>query len=73
MLVPKDEDLMGKMIEVEIVETGKHYMKGKLLVSKHSAVRPDVPLPLKKGQVSGLSKVRRAFEVFRDEVSMLIF
>ncbi|KAK7099629.1 threonylcarbamoyladenosine tRNA methylthiotransferase-like [Littorina saxatilis] len=54
VLVPKDEDLMGKMVEVEIVETGKHYLKGRLLTSKRDAVRPDVPPPLLKGQVSGL-------------------
>ncbi|XP_076462834.1 threonylcarbamoyladenosine tRNA methylthiotransferase-like [Babylonia areolata] len=55
VLVPKDEDLMGKMVEVEIVETGKHYMKGRLLAPKwEAAVRPDVPPPLQKGQVSGL-------------------
>nr|KAG5698331.1 hypothetical protein BaRGS_010917 [Batillaria attramentaria] len=30
VLVPKDEDLMGKMVEVEIVETGKHFMKGRI-------------------------------------------
>ena len=57
VLVPKDEDLMGKMVEVEIVETGKHYMKGRLLSSKRDAVRPDVPPPLLKGQVSGLPEV----------------
>lgn len=55
VLVPKDEDLMGKMVEVEIVETGKHYMKGRLLSSTADAVRPEtVPPPLLKGQVSGL-------------------
>lgn len=54
VLVAQEEDLMGKMVEVEIVETGKHYMKGRLLSSKQDAVRPDVPPPLLKGQVSGL-------------------
>lgn len=39
---------------VRIVETGKHYLKGHLLSDK-DIVQPDVPLPLKKGQVSGAS------------------
>lgn len=55
--MPKDEDLMGKMVEVEIIETGKHYMKGRLLSSTKEAVRPNVPLPLRKGEVSGLVHV----------------
>lgn len=55
--MPKDEDLLGKMVEVEIVETGKHYLKGRLLAPTNQAVRPDVPPPLKKGQVSGLPEV----------------
>ncbi|XP_041358083.1 threonylcarbamoyladenosine tRNA methylthiotransferase-like [Gigantopelta aegis] len=53
VLVPKDDNLMGKMFEVEIMETGKHFLKGRQL-SKSSAVRPDVPPPLKKGEVSGV-------------------
>ncbi|XP_056018128.1 threonylcarbamoyladenosine tRNA methylthiotransferase-like [Ostrea edulis] len=52
VLVPKNENLMGKMVTVQIVETGKHFLKGRLLSDK-DVVRPDVPLPLKKGQVSG--------------------
>lgn len=55
VLVPKDENLLGKMVQVEITETGKHYMKCRLL---GDAVRPkDVPPPLLKGEVSGLRKV----------------
>lgn len=54
VLVPKNENLMGKMLTVRIVETGKHYLKGHLLSDK-DIVQPDVPLPLKKGQVSGAS------------------
>ncbi|KAK7485362.1 hypothetical protein BaRGS_00023461 [Batillaria attramentaria] len=57
VLVPKDEDLMGKMVEVEIVETGKHFMKGRLLSPKEEAKRPDVPPPLMKGQISGLPQL----------------
>ncbi|KAL8562319.1 Threonylcarbamoyladenosine tRNA methylthiotransferase [Nucella lapillus] len=59
VLVPKDDDLMGKMVEVEIVETGKHFLKGRLLTSTAHAVRPEtVPPPLLKGQVSGLPPER---------------
>ncbi|ESP05671.1 hypothetical protein LOTGIDRAFT_102163 [Lottia gigantea] len=51
VLVPKEEDLMGKMLEVEIIETGKHFMKGRLLTR---GKRPlNVPPPMKKGEVSG--------------------
>lgn len=54
VLVPKDENLLGKLVEVEITETGKHFMKCCLL---GDAVRPrDVPPPLQKGQISGLKK-----------------
>ena len=45
---------MGKMVTVMIVETGKHFLKGRL-ISETDVVRPDVPLPLKKGEVSGLT------------------
>lgn len=45
---------MGKMVTVRIVETGKHFLKGQLLSDKN-IVQPKVPLPLKKGQVSGAS------------------
>jgi threonylcarbamoyladenosine tRNA methylthiotransferase CDKAL1 len=33
VLVPKDEALLGKMIEVKIYETGKHFMKASVLTS----------------------------------------
>ncbi|CAL1526153.1 unnamed protein product, partial [Lymnaea stagnalis] len=54
VLVPMYEDLMGKFVRVKIIETGKHFMKGELL-EEHSERQPDVPLPLKKGQVSGVT------------------
>ena len=54
VLVPKDENLMGKLVQVKITETGKHFMKCDLLTN---ISRPDVPLPLKKGQVSGVTMV----------------
>ena len=54
VLVPKDENLLGKMVEVDVVETGKHYLKGEL-VTQGEIKRPDnVPPPLKKGEVSGI-------------------
>ncbi|XP_064624672.1 threonylcarbamoyladenosine tRNA methylthiotransferase-like [Lineus longissimus] len=54
VLIPKDENLMGTMVEVDIVETGKHYMKA-ILVKDSEAKRPvAVPPSLKQGQVSGL-------------------
>ena len=28
--MPKELELMGKMVEVEIIETGKHFMKSRL-------------------------------------------
>lgn len=61
VLVPKDENLMGKLIKVEITETGKHFMKCRL-VQDGQAKRPEtVPPPLPKGQVSGLRSVCRFF------------
>ena len=54
VLVPKDEMLLGKMVEVEIVSAGKHYLMGEL-VKEAKVQRPlDVPPPLEKGQVSGV-------------------
>lgn len=46
---------MGKLVRVKIVETGKHFLKGKVL-SKEEITHPSVPPPLKKGQVSGVSE-----------------
>ncbi|KAM5156807.1 threonylcarbamoyladenosine tRNA methylthiotransferase [Mantella aurantiaca] len=55
VLVPKDSAFMGKMVEVCIYETGKHYMKAKpLLESK--MYTPSITKPLEKGEVSGLSE-----------------
>ncbi|XP_013397048.1 threonylcarbamoyladenosine tRNA methylthiotransferase [Lingula anatina] len=55
VLVPKEEHLLGKLVEVKIKETGKHYLIGELL--KTQAVRPEgVPPPLRQGAVSGLQE-----------------
>lgn len=60
---------MGKMVTLQIVETGKHFLKGRLL-SENCVVQPDVPLPLKKGQVSGVSEqvqvgIQFSYKVFK--------
>ena len=47
-----ESDLMGKMVEVEIFETGKHFMKGKL-VDNSEIINPGLKSPLLKGEVSG--------------------
>lgn len=52
VLVKGDSDLMGKMVEVEIYETGKHFMKAKL-VDNAEIINPGLKSPLQKGQVSG--------------------
>lgn len=57
VLVPKDPRLLGKMFEVTISLTGKHYLKGDLV--QESLVRaPDRPSPLPAGSVSGEKKWR---------------
>ncbi|KAG8571533.1 hypothetical protein GDO81_011687 [Engystomops pustulosus] len=55
VLVPKDQAFMGKMVEVEIFEAGKHYMKGNPL-SDCKVYTPSITKPLQKGKVSGLSE-----------------
>ena len=55
VLVPKDVDLMGKVVEVEIIETGKHFMKSNL-VETAAIIEPGLSKPLEKGEVSGKLK-----------------
>lgn len=55
ILVPKIDSLMGKMVEVEIVECTKFSMKGKLLDENYLHQQPNVNTPLKKGEISGNS------------------
>lgn len=56
VLVSKDENLMGKLVTVQITETGKHYMKCRL-VKDGDVKRPEsVPPPLPKGQISGITQ-----------------
>ncbi|TRY93879.1 hypothetical protein DNTS_023786 [Danionella cerebrum] len=59
VLVPKRPELMGKMLEVQIYEAGKHFMKGRLL-DEESGVRVSIATPLAKGQVSGVTQELKA-------------
>ncbi|KAM5298328.1 threonylcarbamoyladenosine tRNA methylthiotransferase [Ctenodactylus gundi] len=55
VLVPKNPSFMGKMVEVDIYESGKHFMKGQP-VSDAKVYTPSISKPLAKGEVSGLRK-----------------
>ena len=50
--MPKDDALLGKMFEVVITTTGKHYLKGEVL-TESLAHAPSRPAPLPRGSVSG--------------------
>lgn len=52
---------MGKMLEVDIVETGKHFLKGQVVDDKLPERPATVPPPLKPGQVSGVPKMMVSF------------
>lgn len=56
VLVPKRAEFSGKMIEVEIYEAGKHFLKGRL-VKDSKPFTPSIAEPLQKGEVSGLMQV----------------
>lgn len=56
VLVPKDPRLMGNMVEVNIYEAGKHFMKGQP-VSDGRVYAASITRPLAKGEVSGLTEV----------------
>lgn len=53
VLVPKDASLLGKTFEVDIIATGKHFMKGEVVKDSlvHTVPRPK---PLPPGSVSGV-------------------
>ncbi|KAF6107944.1 CDK5 regulatory subunit associated protein 1 like 1 [Phyllostomus discolor] len=55
VLVPKNPTFMGKMVEVDIYESGKHFMKGQP-VSDAKVYTPSISKPLAKGEVSGLTE-----------------
>ncbi|XP_073487242.1 threonylcarbamoyladenosine tRNA methylthiotransferase [Aquarana catesbeiana] len=61
VLVPKDPAFMGKMVEVDIYETGKHYMKAKPL-SESKMYTPSITKPLEKGEVSGLPQESKSLQ-----------
>lgn len=56
MLIPKRVEFKGKMIEVDIYEAGKHFMKGRA-VEDSKPFTPSIAAPLQKGEVSGLIQV----------------
>ncbi|ROL55340.1 Threonylcarbamoyladenosine tRNA methylthiotransferase [Anabarilius grahami] len=56
VLVPKKPEFKGKMIEVDIYEAGKHYMKGRP-VEDAQVFTASIAQPLQKGQVSGLPQM----------------
>ena len=58
MLVPKDNALLGKMFEVVITTTGKHYLKGDVLAESLTCA-PSRPAPLPRGTVSGATEWRQ--------------
>nr|XP_044992516.1 threonylcarbamoyladenosine tRNA methylthiotransferase isoform X2 [Jaculus jaculus] len=55
VLVPKNPPFMGKMVEVDIYESGKHFMKGQPVLDAR-VYTPSISKPLAKGEVSGLTK-----------------
>ncbi|XP_045567450.1 threonylcarbamoyladenosine tRNA methylthiotransferase, partial [Salmo salar] len=55
VLVPKRSEFKGKMIEVEIFEAGKHFLKGRPLDGSE-VFTPSIAEPLQKGEVSGLTQ-----------------
>ncbi|KAM3841236.1 threonylcarbamoyladenosine tRNA methylthiotransferase isoform 2-T2 [Vipera latastei] len=62
ILVPKNPEFMGKMVEVEIFEAGKHFMRGQP-VSEAKVFTPSIRRPYARGEVSGLTEeFRHALE-----------
>ncbi|KAG7154483.1 Threonylcarbamoyladenosine tRNA methylthiotransferase-like [Homarus americanus] len=61
VLVPKNEDFLGKLVEVEIIETGKHYMRGRP-VEMSKPISPAMTDSLPKGEVSGLLNTQDIIE-----------
>ncbi|XP_076810125.1 threonylcarbamoyladenosine tRNA methylthiotransferase-like [Clavelina lepadiformis] len=63
VLVEKEEGLMGKMFQVKITETGKHYLRGKRV---SPIISPTIVDSLPKGCVSGATnkaKVKKSTNV----------
>lgn len=55
VLVPQRVEFKGKMIEVDIYEAGKHFLKGRP-VEDSKPFTPSITAPLRKGEVSGLTQ-----------------
>lgn len=53
VLLPHEDGLMGKMVTVKIVETGKHFLRGQR-IEDEAVVSPTNIAPLPKGVVSGV-------------------
>ncbi|XP_069763973.1 threonylcarbamoyladenosine tRNA methylthiotransferase isoform X2 [Narcine bancroftii] len=60
VLVPKQPEFLGKMIEVDIYEAGKHFMKGKP-ADNGKIHTPSIVRPLLKGEISGLTEEFKSF------------
>ncbi|KAF7669230.1 hypothetical protein LDENG_00225740, partial [Lucifuga dentata] len=58
VLVPKRSEFKGKMIEVDIYEAGKHFLKGQP-VEDSKPFTPSIAAPLQKGEVSGLMQEQK--------------
>lgn len=65
VLVPKKPEFKGKMIEVDIYEAGKHYMKGRP-AEDAQVFTASIAQPLQKGQVSGLPQVSLLDNIISD-------
>ncbi|KAG8442328.1 hypothetical protein GDO86_011214, partial [Hymenochirus boettgeri] len=63
VLIPKDSAFMGKMVEVDIFEAGKHFMKGHP-VQYFNIYTPSITKPLAKGEVSGLTEKVKQLKSF---------
>ncbi|MCJ8728490.1 hypothetical protein PDJAM_G00005020 [Pangasius djambal] len=59
VLVPKKTEFKGKMIEVDIFEAGKHFLRGRP-VEDSTVITPSISQPLEKGEISGLSQKLKA-------------
>ena len=57
--MPKNPTFRGKMVEVDIYESGKHFMKGQP-VSDAKVYTPSISKPLARGEVSGLTEVGKS-------------
>ena len=51
---------MGKMVEVEIYATGKHFLKARL-VDNSEIISPGLNEPLSKGAISGIAEETVSF------------